>query len=460
MSDYFGTDGIRGVVNKFLTLDLVFNCGCALAKKANEDFKNNTCKDYIDNQALLKFKTKKPLIVIGGDTRTSRQLITLAFSCGAISAGVNVVDVGICPTAGIAYITKQIQADFGVVISASHNPPQYNGIKIFNSNGVKLSQKEETRLEKDFFKLKPLFWAKTGEYKQKPSLTSIYTKYLTSICKRDLMGLNVVLDCANGASYNIATKVFKSLGARVTKCCCKDDGKNINNKCGAVYPKCLSNMVKKHNADMGFAFDGDADRLIACDEQGNILDGDILVFTLAKYFKNLNMISKNTVVGTTQTNSGLECDLNRQGIKLVRTEVGDKYIIEKLNQSKLNLGGEKSGHIILKDFADSADGILAAVKLAEIVAAKNKSLSQISKVKLYPQININCTVKYKQKIINDKQLKKAILSQQKLLGNKGRIIVRCSGTEPKIRIMVEGQDKKLIKIIAINIKNIVKKLNN
>jgi len=445
LSVYFGTDGIRGIVNNFLTPNLAFRCGNALAKKALINFD--------------KSKYTKPLIVVGGDTRTSRNLIILSFCSGVLSGGVDVVDVGICPTPGVAFITKNIQASFGIVISASHNSAEYNGIKVFNGNGIKILDKEEELLEKDFEDIKLVNHKNIGIYKQNFKLTKIYKNHLLLSCSKKLSGLNVVLDCSNGASYKIAPDVFKSLGAKVYKHYCKNDGLNINNNCGALHTQNLQKLVKKHKADIGFAFDGDADRIITCDEKGNILDGDKILFVLATYLKSKNLLLNNTIVGTTHTNMGLEKQLKKQNITLLRTSVGDKYIINKLNQLNLNLGGESSGHIILKDFALTGDGVLTSIKIAEILLDAKKPLSQICCLKLYPQKNVDCIVQNKQKIIDSSVVKNCVSKNQNLLGNTGRIIVRSSGTEPKIRIMVEGIDQQKIEEIALNIKEVITKVD-
>lgn len=438
MGIFFGTDGIRGLVNSELTFDLAFKCGNALG--------------------VSKPNAK---ILIGRDTRISGSYLSIAVAGGAISAGAKVVDIGICPTAGIAYLTKILKYDFGVVISASHNPPDYNGIKIFDCNGYKLGDKNENLLERKFVNTTYVAPKNIKNYVQNYKITSKYTDFLKNSCNLSLNGLKIVVDCSNGAAYKYAPKVFKNLGAEVIKINSSNNGSNINKDCGSLHPESLCQKVVKEKADMGFAFDGDSDRILACDENGNILDGDIILYMLAKYFKGNKLLSKNTIVGTSHTNMGIENSLQKIGIKLLRSDVGDKYVLEKMLENNLSLGGEKSGHIILSEYATTGDGILAAIKLAEMVVSSNKKLSTLAKVKLYPQINIDCIVKDKLRIINNLTLSNIITEQEKILGNNSRIMVRVSGTEPKIRIMVESlnteQAQKSAQIIEQTVKEIDQK---
>ena len=401
---------------------------------------------------------KAPKILIGQDTRLSGSLITNAFAGGAMCAGAKIIDIGICPTAGIAYLTKALQADYSVVISASHNPPEYNGIKIFNAQGFKLGDNNENNLERKFVHSYIENHPNLGTYEQKYNLTTLYLNHLVSCCSNSLNGIKVVLDCSNGAAYKIAPNVFKKLGAKVIKISCKNDGANINNNCGSLHPQTLAKSVIENKADFGFAFDGDSDRIIACDEKGNILDGDMILFMLAKYFKNKKMLKNNTVVGTRHTNMGLEESLKKLGIKLIRTDIGDKYVLEKMEELGLNLGGEKSGHIIIRNYATTGDGILTAVILADMVVSLNKPLSVLSKVKLYPQINIDCPVSDKMRVINSEKLNDCINKQEVILGTNSRIMVRVSGTEAKIRIMVESKDKTLAQNCAKNIQNVINQI--
>lgn len=436
MGVFFGTDGIRGKVNSELTFDLAYKCGNALA-----------------------ITLDKPTILIGCDTRTSGSYLTLAFASGALSAGANVVDIGVCPTAGIAYLTKRLGFDYGVVVSASHNPAEYNGIKIFDENGFKLGDERENALERKFVHTFFASPARIGIYKQNYKLVKLYEDYLVSCCSKGLNGLKVVLDASNGASFNVAPKVFKTLGACVIKTSCKNDGANINNNCGSLYPETLRKKVILNKANLGFAFDGDSDRIIACDENGDILDGDMIIYMLAKYLKSKNVLAKNTVVGTRHTNMGIQKDLMSLGIKLERTDIGDKYVLEKLNKDNLNLGGEKSGHIILRDYATTGDGVLTAIKISEMVCKLNTPLSNLAKVNLYPQCNIDCVVSDKMRVINSEILTNAINKEEAKLGNDSRVMVRVSGTESKVRIMVEALDNDSAQKSATYLSEIVAKID-
>lgn len=437
MGIFFGTDGIRGVVNDYLTFDLAYKCGNAVGSTVN-----------------------KPTIIVGGDTRQTRSFLSIAFSGGAMSAGANVIDIGVCPTAGIAYITKTLGVDFGAVISASHNPAQYNGIKIFDNKGFKLNDKNEEKLERKFIHEVNNDCYNLGSYKQNFEFTKLYEDYLVDACKCRLEGLTIVLDASNGASYQIAPNVFRRLGAKVINTYCENKGENINENCGSMYPQVLVKNVKKYKADMGFAFDGDADRIIACDENGNILDGDKIIYIISNYLKSQGKLNQNKVVATRHTNMGIEKALNDNGIDLIRTDIGDKYVSAKIEEENLSLGGEQSGHIILRDLATTGDGILVGIKLVEIVKTLGKKLSDLCNVQLYEQVNIDCIVKDKVRIINSEQLQLEISKQEKYLGQNARIMVRVSGTEPKIRIMCECQDKEKCWISAKEIERVIKEINS
>lgn len=437
MGIFFGTDGIRGIVNDSLTFDVAFKCGNAVGSSKN-----------------------KPTIIIGGDTRPTGSFLTTAFSGGAMSAGANIIDIGVCPTAGIAYITKTIKADFGTVISASHNPAEYNGIKIFDENGVKLGDKKEEMLERKFLHEIHNDHNNLGTYVQDFSLVKLYEDYLAGCCECSLDGLTIVLDGSNGASHKIAPAVFRRLGAKVIATHCQNNGAHINDKCGSTCPETLSKAVKKYKADMGFAFDGDSDRIIACDENGEIMDGDIIIYILSKYLKSQGKLAKNTVVGTRHTNMGLEKSLNKDGINLIRTDIGDKYVIAKIEEEELSLGGEKSGHVIFREMATTGDGVLTGIKIAELVKRSNKKLSSLCDSELYPQVNIDCVVRDKVRIINNEKVQSEINLQERNLGEDSRIMVRVSGTENKIRIMCESKDLDKCQHSASEIERVIKEINN
>lgn len=436
MGLFFGTDGLRGKVNEDLTFDIAYKIGNALS--------------------ILK---EKPTVLIGSDTRISNSYLTLAVASGAMSGGAKVIDAGVVPTAGIAYLTKIIKADYGVVVSASHNSGEYNGIKVFNSDGYKLGDKEEERIERCFIHNKTNNFPNIGTFRQDFPLIKKYRDFLVNASENRFDGKTVVLDCAYGAAHRIAPDVFRKLGANVVAANAVDDGININNGCGALYPENLVKRVKRYKADMGFAFDGDADRLMAVDENGRIIDGDMIILGIAKYLKAKNSLKSNTVVGTSHTNMAIEDDLKESGISMIRTDIGDKYVLSKLLEKDLSLGGEQSGHIILKDIATTGDGILSAIMVANIVINEKRPLSSIIDVVPYPQTNKNVIVDDKFRIMNSEELSKEVVKYNGELEGKGRLMIRASGTEPKIRIMVESKDKNLNDRIANSMAILVKKIN-
>ncbi len=436
MGIFFGTDGLRGKVNEVLTFDVAYKIGNALS--------------------ILK---ENPTILIGSDTRISNTYLTLAVSSGAMSGGANVIDLGIIPTAGVAYLTKTLNADYGVVISASHNSGEYNGIKIFNSLGYKLGDKEEERIERCFIHNKTNDFPNIGTFKQDFTLIKTYRNFLINSCNNSLKGKTIVLDCAHGAALRIAPEVFRKLGANVIASCATESGLKINENCGALHPENLRRRVFRYSADMGFAFDGDADRLIAVDDKGNIIDGDMIIFLLAKYMSKQGKLKDNTVVGTSHTNMAIENELKSCGIKMLRTDIGDKYVLSKLLENDLSLGGEQSGHIILKDLHTTGDGILSAIIVADMLTKENIKFSDAVSVKLFPQTNENVIVSDKFRIINNEELARETSRFNLMLEGKGRIMIRASGTEPKIRVMVESEDSELNKSIANELIKLIDKIN-
>lgn len=437
MGLFFGTDGLRGKVNEDLTFDVAYKVGNALS--------------------ILK---QNPTIIIGSDTRISNSYLTLGVASGAMSGGAKVIDIGVVPTAGIAYITKAIKADYGIVISASHNSGEYNGIKVFDSNGYKLGDKEEERIERCFIHDKTNDFPNIGTYVQDFNLVKLYKKFLIEASECSLEGLTIVLDGAYGAAHRIAPDVFRKLGANVIAANCVNDGLKINNNCGAVHPENLVKRVFRYKADMGFAFDGDSDRLIAVDEKGNIINGDMLICGLAKYLKKFGKLNLNTAVGTSHTNMAIEDELKNNGIDFIRTDIGDKYVLAKLVEKKLSLGGEQSGHIILKDKATTGDGILSAIAVANMVIKEKMAMSELFAVDLYPQTNINVVVEDKLRIMNSEELGREVAKYNSVLEGKGRLMIRASGTEPKIRVMVESKDSELNNNIANSIVAIINRINS
>jgi len=421
---YFGTDGIRGEYGKTLTHSLAFCVG----------------------NALTQIK-KRPKVIVGTDTRTSRDILALSVSAGIVHGGGSVVNVKIIPTAGISFLCKDF--DFGIIITASHNPPCYNGIKVFNSNGQKLSDSEEEYLEQFFSTTLAL---DSGIYREDESLKTKYVQHLLKSTDMKFDGLKVCIDASNGAAYKIAPKIFKELGATVYTTACHNRGNKINVGCGSLNIENLQTEVLKNKADIGFAFDGDADRIIAVNKNAEVFDGDKLLYILAKHLKKSNQLYADSVVGTSQTNRGIMEALNRHKINLIRTDVGDKYVIEAMEKMNLNLGGEQSGHIIIKNYAQTGDGILTAIKLCEVVAQNNF----VFDAKLVPQANIDVLVKDKLKVINNENLKNLITKISNNLEPFGRVLVRASGTEDKIRIMVEAPNVDQAQSLALEIEKQIK----
>lgn len=436
MGIYFGTDGLRGVVNEDLSFDIAYKCGNALA----------TVKE-------------RPTILIGRDTRVSGEYLTLGLAGGAMSGGGRVIDLGIIPTSGVAYLTRELHADFGVMISASHNPKEYNGIKVFDCSGYKLSDKDEEGLERCFIHHKVNDFPKIGRFSSDGKLYKKYESFLVGASERSLSGLSVVLDSANGAAARIAPAVFRRLGASVVASSSSLDGLKINEGCGALYPEALARGVKRYRADVGFAFDGDADRLMAVSKSGRVFDGDMIIYMLAKYLKSRGLLKSDTAVGTSHTNMAIERALEKEGIKFIRTDIGDKYVLRALNEKGLSLGGEQSGHIILKDLHTTGDGILTAIAVSNMLGDTGKTLDELFDLTLFPQTNLNVTVSDKFKIMNSIELSHAVSHVQGELEGSGRVMVRASGTEPKIRVMVEGECENDNRRFANSLVSLIKKID-
>ena len=430
MGIYFGTDGLRGVYGEEVTPSIAFKCGNSLSRFC---------------------ELKK--IVIGKDPRVTGDILALSITNGLMQNGVDVIDVGLVSTPAIAYLSRTLGCDFGVMISASHNPPEYNGIKIFDKDGYKISEELENQIERKFMFPVSVPYYKTGRYTYKPELAQNYIDNISASIG-DLGGLKVVLDCGNGACSHIAKKVFKKHNAKVYSINDKTDGLSINADCGALHPSVLAEEVRQKGADIGISFDGDADRIIACDENGHIIDGDDILYLLAGHFKNCN-----AVVGTSMTNKGLENALNRKKINLFRADVGDKYVIEVMKNKNILLGGEPSGHIILKNYSTTGDGLLVGLILSSLIKKASKPLSKLINYKKFPQININVVVIDKYRILNSEKLSSEILALQQLFGTNGRVLVRASGTENKIRIMCEHKSKTIALRSAQSLEEIVKGIN-
>ena len=427
---YFGTDGIRGTVNQGnITGEKFFKFGLA----SGTFFKNQ--------------KKSKQIAVIAKDTRLSGYTLEPALVSGLVSGGMNVFTLGPIPTNGLAMLTKSMKANMGIMITASHNPYYDNGLKLFGPDGMKLSDRIEKKIERliDAKNTKQLTDPKLlGRVKRLEDGNDKYIKILKSNFPKtfNLKGTKIILDCANGACYKAAPKLLKELGANVISMGIRPNGLNINKKCGSTYPLKIKSAVKKHKAHIGISFDGDADRIIMCDEKGKIIDGDQIIAMLAKRWKSKKIL-KGGVVGTLMSNYGLERFLKNEKIKFHRSKVGDRYVKEKMKKFNFNLGGEQSGHIILGKFATTGDGLLVALEVLFSLRKGRKASKLLRVFKPLPQVLENVEVKNKN-VINTPKIKKTINLAIKLMGSKGRILVRKSGTEPKIRIMAESYDKDLI----------------
>ena len=428
---YFGTDGIRGTVNSgIITGEKFFKFGLA----SGTYFKN--------------LKKNKQTAIIAKDTRLSGYTLEPALVSGLVSGGMHVYTLGPLPTNGLAMLTKTMKANMGIMITASHNPFYDNGLKLFGPDGMKLSDKIEKKIEKliDTKNTKHFTNPRLlGRVKRLEDGNDKYIKILKNNFPKNfyLKGTKIVLDCANGACYKAAPKLLNELGAKVISIGVNPNGFNINEKCGSTYPSKIKAAVKKHKANVGISFDGDADRIIMCDENGRIIDGDQIIAMLAKRWK-LKKILKGGVIGTQMSNYGLEKFLKSEKIKFHRSKVGDRYVKEKMKKFNFNLGGEQSGHIILGKFATTGDGLLVALEVLFSLRKGKKASKLLNVFKPLPQMLENVVVKNKNVITNSK-CKKAIKKASRIMGHKGRILVRKSGTEPKIRIMAESYDRNLIK---------------
>ncbi len=430
INKYFGTDGIRGTVNQGnITGEKFFKFGLATAT-------------YFKNQ-----KKNKQIAIIAKDTRLSGYTLEPALVSGLVSGGMHVFTLGPLPTNGLAMLTKNMKANMGIMITASHNPYYDNGLKLFGPDGMKLSDKIEKKIEK-------LIDAKNSKQLTDPNLLGRVkrledgnNKYIQIIKKNfpkkfNLKGIKIVLDCGNGAGYIAAPKLLKNLGAKLILIGVKPNGFNINENCGSTHPYKIQSAVKKYKANVGISFDGDADRVIMCDENGKIIDGDQIISMLARRWK-LKKILKGGVVGTSMSNYGLEKFLKKEKIRFFRSEVGDRYVKEKMKKLNFNLGGEQSGHIILGKFATTGDGLMVALEVLFSLRKGKKASHLLNVFKPLPQILENVIVKNKN-IINTRKCKIAIKRAKRLMSNNGRLLIRKSGTEPKIRIMGESYNKKLI----------------
>lgn len=403
-------------------------------------------------------------IVIGKDTRLSGYMLECALASGICSMGVDVLLVGPIPTPGIAFITRSLRADAGIVLSASHNPYQDNGIKFFSSTGHKLPDWQEEEMEKLIFSGKIDNVRPTAEEVGKAfridDAQGRYVEFVKNSFPKGmtLEGLRIVLDCANGASYRVAPEVYKELGADLMVINNTPNGVNINEHAGSLYPENISNLVKKHKADLGIAHDGDADRVILCDEKGNIVDGDYIMAICALDMLQQGSLNNGTVVGTVMSNMGLEVAFKERGIKFIRTPVGDRYVLEEMTKVGANLGGEQSGHLIFSDHTTTGDGLITALQILRIMKTTGKNLSSLCKVmERYPQVLINVKVKKKKVFALVPEISKEANRIEKTLQGKGRLLLRYSGTELVARVMIEGQSKNQIEALAKGLAQLIQK---
>ena len=443
MGRLFGTDGVRGIANDKLSCELAFQLGQAGAH-------------------VLTSQVHKARILIGRDTRISGNMLEAAMVAGICSVGAEAVVLGVIPTSGVAHLTRDYEADAGVVISASHNAVEYNGIKFFSGEGKKLPDEIEDRIESIILdgseEIKLQTGVTVGRKVNAANALAEYKDYLLTTTDTNLRGLKIVLDCAHGAASVVGPRAFLELGADVIPYYNTPDGTNINDYCGSTYPQKLTQLVAEMGADMGLAFDGDADRLIAVDEHGVVVDGDQIMAICALDLKERGLLKKNTLVCTVMSNLGLDIAMKENGIKTVKTKVGDRYVLEEMVKSGYSLGGEQSGHIIFLDSNTTGDGILTGLQLASIVMRSGRPLSKLADVvTILPQVLLGAKVKdeHKDHIMEDEAVRKRIAELEEQFHGNGRVLIRPSGTEPLVRVMLEGQDKKEIERQAVQMVELI-----
>ncbi|WMJ80398.1 phosphoglucosamine mutase [Clostridium sp. MB40-C1] len=448
MSRLFGTDGVRGIANKELTADLAYKLGRAGA-------------------FVLTEGAHKPKILVGMDTRVSGDMLESALVAGILSVGAEAICVGIVPTPAIAYLTRKYKADAGVVISASHNPVEYNGIKFFNSQGYKLKDELEDRIqsviESDLKGVSSPIGEELGRKVIEDGAIEDYIEFAKSTIDVDLKGLKVALDCANGASYETSVETFRELGAEVVVINNDPDGVNINKNCGSTHPEELMDYVVKKGCDLGLAFDGDADRCLAVDEKGNLIDGDFIIAICAKHLKEEGKLKDNMAVVTVMSNLGLDIAFKKEEISTIKTKVGDRYVLEEMVKDGYVLGGEQSGHVIFLDFNTTGDGLVTGLQVASIVKKSGKKLSELASIMTkLPQVLVNAKIPNDKKDIHEKD--EEIISEIKKMETKldgcGRVLIRPSGTEPLVRVMLEGKNQEELDTMAHALAELIEKKAN
>ncbi|WP_028402096.1 phosphoglucosamine mutase [Ectobacillus panaciterrae] len=442
MGKYFGTDGVRGVANSELTPELAFKIG------------------RFGGYVLTK-NTERPKVLIGRDTRVSGHMLEGALVAGLLSIGAEVMRLGVISTPGVAYLTKALGAQAGVMISASHNPVQDNGIKFFGPDGFKLSDEQEYEIEelldKEIDELPRPVGGDLGQVNDYFEGGQKYLQYLKQTVDEDFSGLHVALDCAHGATSSLAPYLFADLEADISTMGTSPNGVNINEGVGSTHPEALAAFLKEKGAHVGLAFDGDGDRLIAVDENGDIVDGDQIMYICAKYMKETGRLKYNTVVSTVMSNLGFYKAVEANDIKSAQTGVGDRYVMEEMRKGGYNLGGEQSGHIIFLDHITTGDGMLSAIQLVNIMKATGKPLSQLAgEMKKFPQLLVNVRVTDKKQALENERIQEEIRAVEKEMDGNGRVLVRPSGTEPLIRVMAEAPSQELCAQYVNRIVDVVK----
>lgn len=446
MGRLFGTDGVRGVANSELTPELAFNLGKAGAYVLSKD-------------------AERPVFLIGKDTRISGDMLEDALSAGILAMGGNVIKVGVLPTPAIAYLVRHYKADAGIVISASHNPFEYNGIKFFNGDGFKLDDDLEDEIEDIILRNIDVNSHITGDrlgrcLEADDDALWLYADFLKRTIDVRLEGMKIAIDCANGAAYKVAEKVFSDLGAEVTVIGNVPNGTNINDRCGSTHPEQLQKLVKDMGADIGLAFDGDADRLIAVDERGEVIDGDRVIYICAKMLKECGELKENKVTVTVMSNLGFHKACKELGVDIDVTQVGDRYVLEQMLKSGGVIGGEQSGHIIFLNHTTTGDGILSALQLLKAIKLMGKKPSELAEMmSIYPQVLKNAAIRNenKKKYMNNPEIAAEIKRMEELMAGEGRVLIRPSGTEPLVRVMLEGNDIEQITTLAQNLAALITK---
>lgn len=446
MGRLFGTDGARGIANTEISCELALKTGRATAMVLAEDKPNDKLK-----------------ILVGTDTRKSADMLMSAISAGFCSIGCDVVLLGVVPTPAVAYLTKKYSFDAGVMISASHNTCEYNGIKIFRSDGYKLPDETEEKIEAiildEIIPPSLKVGGEVGCIESGRKLISDYIRHIESTAVSHFQGLKIAIDCANGSASVSAKELFKNLGVECFVINDKPDGVNINENCGSTHIDVLQNYVKENGFDLGFSFDGDADRLLCVDSSGNVVDGDKIIAICAKNMKEQGILRENTVVSTVMSNMGFFRFLEKNGICSETTKVGDRYVLEKMLEKGYSIGGEQSGHVIFLKYATTGDGQLTAVQLLNVIKNTGKSLEELAgEIEIYPQVlkNVKVSSLGKLRLNEDDDIKTAITQAEKELGNDGRVLVRASGTEPLVRIMLEGKEKEKIERLSELLAQVIK----